>query len=57
MEEQNCEVKIETVNFLFLTLLLKLKHRHARRARVIFCELKVVFGDSRIESMTCKMFY
>ena len=31
------------------------KHRHARRARVIFfCELKG-FGDSRIKSMTCKM--
>ena len=33
-----------------------LKHRHARRARVIFCERKG-FGDSRIKSMTCKMFY
>ena len=32
------------------------KHRHARRARVIFCEQKG-FGDSRIKSMTCKMFY
>ena len=32
------------------------KHRHPRRARVIFCELKGL-GDSRIKSMTCKMFY
>ena len=31
--------------------LAKIKHRHARRARVIFCELKG-FGDSRIKSMT-----
>ena len=30
------------------------EHRHARRARVIFGELKG-FGDSRIKSMTCKM--
>ena len=34
----------------------KRKRRHARRARVIFCALKG-FGDSRIKSMTCKMFY